>query len=91
MRFAIIGGIFLEATWSTCGMRSLLVPALGFMQALHAPRHPPTGKKQTTTTNQPMKSIIALVAAVLTLAISGCAHKPADAACHSDGKCCKKK
>lgn len=38
-----------------------------------------------------MKSIIALVAAVLTLAISGCAHKAAACASHSDGKCCKKK
>ena len=38
-----------------------------------------------------MKSTIALVAAVLTLAISGCAHKAADSACKTDGKCCKKK
>ena len=37
-----------------------------------------------------MKSILALVAAVLALAISGCAHKAASTTCKTDGKCCKK-
>jgi hypothetical protein len=37
-----------------------------------------------------MKSILAIVAAALTLAISGCAHKAAAPTCN-DGKCCAKK
>ena len=36
-----------------------------------------------------MKSILALVAAVLTLAISGCAHKDAKPACKDGKSCCK--
>ena len=36
-----------------------------------------------------MKSILAVVAAVLTLAVSGCAHKAATKSCGTD-KCCTK-
>jgi len=37
-----------------------------------------------------MKSILALVAVALTLAVSGCAHKDTKPACHDGKSCCKK-
>ena len=43
-----------------------------------------------TTKNQPMKNLIVIIAAILAVGITGCAHKKAPAC--ADGKsCCAKK